>query len=47
MAITEKQVALVESIIYHGTDLQVNEIKAYCEDLIEFREALTEKREER
>jgi len=47
MAITEKQVALVESIIYHGTDSQVEEIKNYCEDLAEFRENLTEKRAER
>lgn len=34
---SEKQIKLVESIIYNGTDEQIKVVEKYIKDLLEFR----------
>lgn len=43
MGISEKQIKLVESILYQGNEENLVEVDNYIQALVEFRKQLTEK----
>lgn len=43
MGISEKQIKLVQSILYQGNEENLKEVMEYIQSLIDFRKVLTKK----